>query len=383
MLNIDQLSFWERKEYFEGVDFLIIGAGIVGCSTAFHLRKKYPSAKILMVERGFLPCGASTKNAGFASFGGPVELMDDLKKQNAALVWDTVNARYEGLIYLRELIGDEAMDFQQNGSWDIVTPDQVGLAEEVREQLTSMNVELEKITGVKDVFTEDNGISRKFGFSGVETSFHINLEGQIDTGKMMRHYHRLITGSGILLLHGITVNSIDEHQGIISTSVGEIFADQIVVTVNGFTQQLLKSEDILPARAQVLVTSPIPDLKIKGTFHYDCGYYYFRNFENRILLGGARNLDVQGETSYDMVTTSLIQDRLRELLHDMILPERSYTIDYQWSGIMGVGESKYPIIRRINSRVSIGARLGGIGVALGTDVGKKLAEIVCNIPLSN
>lgn len=80
MLNIEQLSFWERKEYFEDIDFLIIGAGIVGCSTAYHLRIKYPSAKIVILERGYLPSGASTKNAGFASFGGPVELIDDLKK---------------------------------------------------------------------------------------------------------------------------------------------------------------------------------------------------------------------------------------------------------------------------------------------------------------
>lgn len=376
MLNIDQLSFWERKEYFEGIDFLIIGSGIVGCSAAFHLRKNYPDAKILMLERGFLPCGASTKNAGFASFGGPVELMDDLKKQDASLVWNTVQARYEGLVYLRELIGDQAMDFQQNGGWDIITPNQVGLAEEVRSHLVSMNDEMFRITGEKGVFSEDRELAQKFGFAGTETSFRIGLEGQIDTGKMMKRYHQLISGSGVLILYGISVHSIDENEAFVSTSVGEISARQIIVTVNGFTRQLLKNEDVLPARAQVMVTSPVSDLKIKGTFHYDSGYYYFRNFEDRILLGGARNMDIGGETTYEMTTTSPIQDRLQELLREMILPGRSYSIDYQWSGIMGVGTSKYPIIKRVNNHVSIGVRLGGIGVALGTTVGKRLAELV-------
>ena len=28
------------------------------------------------------------------------------------------------------------------------------------------------------------------------------------------------------------------------------------------------------------------NLKIKGSFHYEKGYYYFRNIDNRILLGG-------------------------------------------------------------------------------------------------
>lgn len=375
MLNINELSFWERKEYFENIDFLIIGAGIVGCSTAFHLKKKYPDAKVLIIERGFLPCGASTKNAGFASFGGPVELMDDLKKQNEMLVWETVQARYEGLVYLRELIGDKKMDFQQNGGWDLITPNQAGLSEEVRDSLSIMNSEMQKITGHQAVFSEDTLAASKFGFSGIETAFNIALEGQIDTGKLMKKYHQLITEKGISILYGITVESIDTMNGGVITSIGEMTASKILITVNGFAKQLLKDEDVLPARAQVLVTSPIPNLQLKGTFHYDFGYYYFRNFENRILLGGARNLDIEGETTYIIQTTELIQNRLEKLLRELIIPNQNYTIDYKWSGIMGVGSSKFPIIKKVTDKVSLGVRLGGIGVALGTNVGKKLADL--------
>ena len=50
-----------------------------------------------------------------------------------------------------------------------------------------------------------------------------------------------------------------------------------------------------PARAQVLITKPIKNLQIKGTFHLDKGYYYFRNIDNRILFGGGRNLDFKTE----------------------------------------------------------------------------------------
>jgi hypothetical protein len=34
---------------------------------------------------------------------------------------------------------------------------------------------------------------------------------------------------------------------------------------------------VKPARAQVLITEPIDNLDVRGTFHLDCGYYYFRN----------------------------------------------------------------------------------------------------------
>lgn len=306
MLNIEQLSFWERKEYFEDIDFLIIGAGIVGCSTAYHLRIKYPSAKIVILERGYLPSGASTKNAGFASFGGPVELIDDLKKNHKSVVWDTVTARYEGLIYLKELIGENAMDFQQNGGWDIITPNHIEIAKEVIGNLATLNEELYKITGVNNAFDEDKDSVQRFGLRGVETLFKIKLEGQIDTGKMMKRYHQIVSELGIIILCGINVDELFVNEGVVKTSIGEIRANQLVIAVNGFAKQLIKDEDVLPARAQVLVTSPIKNLALKGTFHYDAGFYYFRNFENRVLLGGARNMDIEGETTYAMQTTEAI-----------------------------------------------------------------------------
>jgi len=376
ILPIENLSFWERKEYFEQIDFLIVGAGIVGCSTAYHLRKKFPKSKIIIVERGILPNGASTKNAGFACFGGPVELSNDLKTQPSEIVWDTVEERFKGLIYLRELIGDSYMDFRQYGGWDIITYSQNGVASQIREQLPYLNKQLQNITGIKNVFSEDNKISEKFGFSGVETSFRIELEGQIDTAKMMKRYHQLLALLDVSILFGINVDAIEPKNGILHTSIGTIEATQIILTVNGFANQLLPDQDVLPARAQVMVTSPIENLPFRGTFHHDSGFYYFRNFGNRVLLGGGRNIDIQGETTTDMTTTKNIQNPLEEMLQQMILPKRNFSIDYRWSGIMGVGSSKYPIVKRINNKVSVGLRLGGIGVAIGTRVGQKLAELM-------
>ena len=66
MIPFSNLSYWERSIYTEGIDFTIVGSGIVGLSTALHLRKANPKAKITILERGYLPTGASTKNAGLA-----------------------------------------------------------------------------------------------------------------------------------------------------------------------------------------------------------------------------------------------------------------------------------------------------------------------------
>ncbi|MCB9063498.1 MAG: FAD-binding oxidoreductase, partial [Halobacteriovoraceae bacterium] len=119
-----------------------------------------------------------------------------------------------------------------------------------------------------------------------------------------------------------------------------------------------------------------PQLPLRGCFHYDRGYYYFRNIDNRILLGGGRNLDKQGETTDEFGTTPLIRNALLRLLKEVILPGREVAVDSWWSGILGVGSRKAPIIRQVSPHVVAAVRLGGMGVAIGMLVGEEGAEVV-------
>jgi len=373
MINIEQLSFWERKTYFEEIDFLIIGAGIVGFSTALELKKKYPDAKIVILERGYLPTGASSKNAGFACFGSVTELMEDLTKMEETKVWETVAKRWNGLQNLRTVIGDENLELESNGSWDLVLPNESAQLPLINSKIDYFNNEIERITGEKNVYAEDKNLKAKFGFKGVETSYFNRLEGQINTGKMISRFHQLAMEKVIICLFGITAEKLQSNLYYvgIQSSVGYIKAKHVLICTNGFARQFLPDKDIFPARAQVLVTAPIENLKIKGTFHYQQGFYYFRNVQDRILLGGGRNLDLAGETTTEFEITDQIMNALKELLKNVILPDQEFSIDYQWSGIMGVGQTKAPIIEKIDERIGVGVRMGGMGVAIGSLIGKE------------
>ena len=377
LLNIEQLSYWERKTYFEEVDFLIIGAGIVGFSTAIALKKKYPDAKILILERGYLPAGASSKNAGFACFGSVTELLDDLTKMDESKVWETVTNRWNGLQNLKQLIGEDNLELESNGSWDLIMPDEINSISEINSKLPYLNAKIEEITGEKNVYQEDKNCATTFGFNGVQTSYFNRLEGQINTGKMITRFHQMAIEKGIFCLFGISVEALQSnlYNVGLQTTVGYMKTRNVLICTNGFAQQFLPNRDINPARAQVLVTTPIENLKVKGTFHYQQGYYYFRNVEDRILLGGGRNLDFLGETTTKLETTSQITDVLTDLLKNVILPNQQFSIEYNWSGIMGVGQTKAPIIEKIDERIAVGVRLGGMGVAIGSLVGKELSEL--------
>ena len=72
---IMNLSYWEYKTWLSNIDYTIVGSGIVGLNCALALREEHPHAKIVVLEKGVLPQGASTKNAGFACFGSISEIL--------------------------------------------------------------------------------------------------------------------------------------------------------------------------------------------------------------------------------------------------------------------------------------------------------------------
>ena len=108
----------------------------------------------------------------------------------------------------------------------------------------------------------------------------------------------------------------------------------------------------------------------------DKGYYYFRNIGDRILLGGGRNLDFETETTTEFGQTEIIQNKLEQLLKEVILPNQTFDIEHRWSGIMGVGNSKKTIVSQLSENVYCGVRLGGMGIAIGSLIGKELADLV-------
>ena len=376
MLNIDQLSYWERSRYFEGIDFLIIGAGIVGYNAALRLRHLHPKAKIVIMERGYLPTGASTKNAGFSCFGSASELLADLETMTEDTVWSTVQMRWEGLQQLKSIVG-EGLKHEVHGSWDLFRHSEKEIESKVISELPYLNAKIKEITGHDEVYSMDNDVSSTFDFQGIASSCFNRLEGQIDTGNMMHCLHQKAIEANILTLYGISVIALQSalYNVQLQTSIGFLTAGKVLICTNGFAKQFLPQHDILPARAQVLVTSPIDDLKLKGTFHYQRGYYYFRNIGDRVLIGGGRNLNFEGETSTEFANTAQITTALKDMLSTVVLPNTEFSIQYEWSGIMGVGKTKAPIIDKIDQHIGVGVRMGGMGVAIGSLVGQELAEL--------
>ncbi len=374
------LSYWESQSFLH-YHYIIIGSGITGLSTAIELKEKYPSRSVLVLERGLLPTGASTRNAGFACMGSVTELLDDLESSTEEEVVKLFNWRKEGLWKLRMRLGDNAIGYTERGSYELISK-----AETVSlDKIGYLNTLLRRSSG-NPFFKLANHKIDEFGFSktNVEALIENLGEGELHTGKMMRALIDLALRKGIEIKTGANVQDYSQEEEGVSVNVLNSFSvekitfrtDKLILCTNAFTSDLLPGEDIHPGRGQVLITAPIEGLKVKGTFHFDKGYYYFREIDGRILLGGGRNLDFKTEESTAFELNTEIQQALEEKLSQMIIPGIPFTIEQRWSGIMAFGANKFPIIRQSSENVYGAFRLGGMGVALGSKVAEEMARLI-------
>lgn len=372
-------SFWEKEIFYHQADFVIIGSGIVGLNAAIRLKELQPKSRVVVLERGTLPIGASTRNAGFACFGSLSELLDDLDTQTEEEVLALVEKRWRGLQRLRARIGDKNLDFKQWGGYELFEAKETAIFEKCAARMDNLNKKLAKVIGHKNTFQISDHQLDEFNFKNIKHLIWNRAEGQIHTGKMMQAVWQLAIEKGVKIFNGVEVTNFETSANgvaIFGKYGFELSARKIAICTNGFAKKLMPTAAVAPARNQVLITKPIANLHLKGTFHYDRGYVYFRNVGDRILLGGFRNLAETAETTTQFGLTHNIKIALETFLKTVILPNQEVEIDHWWSGIMGVGETKAPILKAINDHVFVAVRLGGMGVAIGSLVGEEVAELM-------
>jgi len=368
-------SYWEKTYWFEKVDYCIIGAGYVGLLTSIFLAQKYPVKQIMLVDAQAIPQGASTKNAGFTCFGSVGELIDDLNHLNEEDLVQLIRMRYEGLDLLKQTIPVEQYDYSSSGGQEVFISAQE--FEKVVASIDKANMLMNQATGMAEVFNvESLGMSTsRLHNQVIENKY----EGQLNPVKLLKALMAKARSLGVQIHMGFRVSMWEKLQedriNIIFENGLNVQSAELILTTNAFSREILPALDVTPKRNQVLISAPL-DLKgFRGTYHYDKGYVYFRNVgAYRLLIGGARNLDSEGESTSKFGPNEKIfhhlTDFVRQYLFESFVPEKS------WSGIIASGKSKFPIIKKSASGAYVAARLGGMGVATASQVARRLVALL-------
>lgn len=360
------LSYWEKKFLKQKWDLVIIGSGFTGMSLAYHSLQRNKKLKILLCEAQGFGKLASTKNAGFACFGSVSELLTDIKTLGTEKTVELMSMRLNGINAWKNLFGSK-LEIQSNGGFEIFFDEgEFETSQKALQELNQNNDFTElKFEVIDQTFSEN--FHKKAIYTPLE--FGLNPQNLVNSlKKQLSQYENVHFLDGVFIKKdGNTIEANVNAERVILES------EKIAFTNNA----LFKEKDILkPARAQVLITEPLTNIP-DGTFHAKEGYYYWRNVDNRLLLGGARHLDTKNEETSELALNQNLQNHLE---HDMIpkILNKPVCVEQRWSGIMAMNKDKFPEIGKLDTNTFYAVKLGGMGVALSYEIGKLLAEKIWN-----
>ena len=370
-----QQSFWESPT--TSFDIVIIGAGFLGSWTAYELSKA-SNLTIAVIESSSLSQGASSKNAGFACFGSATELFGDMKLLGTENTLEITQKRLNGINKIRTVLGDSAITFDNCGGYEIFLQNDSCPSESEIQELNSLLQSSIEIHPFNFLSREEIAV---LGFSNNVQSIIANpFEGSLHPVKALETLHLLAKSQGVQFYFNTRFHSYNVESEAITVTFGGvetlIQAQKIIYCTNAFTHQL----DLVPGRGQVFVTSVIPHLPIRGTFHYDEGYVYFRNVDShegrRILIGGGRNKDFITEESLEFESNPKITNYLQQFLSEILPSNIHFSIEQSWTGIMGFSKDKLPIVKKTSNNEFYGFACNGMGVALTPIISEELVTLV-------
>lgn len=368
------LSFWEKNSFLH-YDYIIVGGGILGLSTACELKERYPDKSVAVLERGIFPTGASTKNAGFLCFGSLTEILADINLKGEENAVSLVEKRWQGINLLKQRLDEKKIGYLNYGGYELIDEERIP----VLEGMEYLNDLLGHIFN-EQVFELKDDVIDEFGFSSshVSSLIYSPYEAQIDTGEMMKTLQKYAQYLGVQVYTGADVKEIHASSVIVRHTIlnesVSFNAEQIIICANAFTNELIPEVEVTPGRGQVIITKPVKDLKFKGIFHIDEGYYYFRNYGKRVIFGGGRNLDFAAEETGEFLHNEAIIADLKNKLDTIILPGQDYEIEDMWAGIMGFTEDKLPVIQKVDDNVVAAISCNGMGIALSSYIAKEIVE---------
>ncbi len=361
-------SYWERADYPQTQDLIVVGGGFTGLSVAYHAKQKNPDWRVLLLERHPIAEGASTKNAGFACYGTLGEILSDIEMMGESAAFSLVQSRLSGLAYLRELLGDQDLELEAYGGTELFFESEEEKWIRAQHIMESVNSSL----GLDyDLFKIND---HHHNFKGLIASVYSAREAQINPLKAVLKLERMALESGIKILKGVEVRSyLKSGDWTLESNAGQWPAQRVVFCTNAFGIPG-READIIPARNQVLITKPFKHNIPLGNYHVKEGYIYFRTVGDRLLIGGARHLDNERETTAELGFNSFLLDRLGQFLNEELQLQGKWELEEQWSGIIATGHSKEPIVEELADGLWYCGRFGGMGVALSTLTGKNMAE---------
>lgn len=375
------ISYWLDKATTasstssKNYDFVIVGGGIAGLSSAYWLQQKDPSLKIAIIEKNRVGFGASGRNAGFVTCGSTehyIKLNEQYGTGKATEIWKFSEMNRH--LLAEHVIQDQAaqLDYRQTGSCTVAPSDQ-------HWEKYKTTAKLMRSEGIDVVEVSPDEMNRDYGVTGFVGGIQYNGDGYIHPVKLL---NLLRSKLNVDFYEGHETIDITENNGTTSvrTDHGVFNAKHALLTLNAYLPLVVKKMAglIVPGRGQILVTEPLPDF-VKGPCYLTKHLCYFRQLPTgHLLIGGFRNLAADAEATYADTTTPIIQEALLDFVRSHFTLGKEAKVAYQWSGVMAYSPDGQMILGTLpeHKNVHVMSGCSGHGMGLSFHAAKTLVGSV-------
>jgi len=363
-------------------DIAIIGGGFTGLSSAYHLAKKFPSKRIVLLEAARCGYGASGRNGGHAIVFPTTQILEVFKRLGPEAASKYVSVAKQGIGVIKSLIENHGLncDLEESGSIVLIEK------ENHIDWLMDEWKKLESI-GIESEFLNRKDISEKFKTNHFWGGIKSISEGGLDPCKLALEMKTLVQTMNVELFEQTRATSVTPGNTVlIKTEFGEVLADAVVIGTNGYSSTLgLFKKYMIPYHDYIIATEPLSSEQMSSIGWKDREvlsdsrnlFNYFRlSADNRIVFGGEIVKYCYGSrpsSGNNKYVLSLLEKRLIEIWPQL----KEVKIGHRWGGTDGLTWDILPLIGVLGDHKNIFYSVGysGEGVCWANLAGKMISQL--------
>ncbi|TVR24588.1 MAG: FAD-binding oxidoreductase [Anaerolineaceae bacterium] len=363
------VSHWQAdgSQPVRDVDFLVVGAGLVGCTAAYFAAQG--GRDVVITDQADIALGASGRNAGFMITGldtyyhRAIERYGhDVTRQAWALSQETHRIWH---------------DFAERGNVRLDRCGSLLLAESAAER--------DELRTAIDAMHADNLPAIYHDSDPLRRGYLAAIEQPDDCA-----VHPVALTRAIFAASGAELIANNELYHIAQADDGAVLvytrrfifrAAHVLLCTNAYSPRIHPYfvGKVTPTRAQVFVTEPLAEPLLKPCGYSDYGYMYYRmTFDNRFLIGGGRHQhkSAEDDTTEDRINDAVqatLTEYCRRYFPEIFDADGTPRISRRWAGIMGFTPDGLPLVGRLPDMPRVGFAVGftGHGLALGAGTAKR------------
>ena len=358
-------------------DTAIIGGGYTGLSAAITLAKR--GVNVVLLEAETVGWGASSRNGGMTLTGLKVPMQTIIKKYGRELAKELFQASIDSVNTVEEIVKQEGINCGFARTGHLLAANKPKHYEALKDEVDFMAKEF----GHKVHLVPPKDLHSEIGSTVYHGALVDESSAGLNPAQFVAGLANAAEKAGAMLCARARVTKIQRSRNrfLIETERGSLTAESVFVATSGYTGNVTKKlqKKIIPVGSFIIATERLSDdlahqLSPKNRMIFDYKHYlnYFRLWDNRMIFGGRAAFFPENKN-----TIAQSGEILRREMIQVYPQLKDVKVEFIWGGTL---DFAFDMMTHAGEMDGIYYSLGyaGHGVAMGTHLGKTVAESMLN-----